>query len=259
MLNLKSLTIAWVALWSLFMVGCSTGTPSANNAVDQEAVQVSGYAPYSASAVNLAVSQGKKTAVFFHGATCGSCAKLDANIKANVANIPSDVVVFNADWDDNQDLAVKYGAPKYHTVTYLNNDGSVAKNVWGLFELDKLVGEFAAPQAAAPAAKVATNYVPYSESAVKLAASQGKKTAVFFHGATCGSCAKLDANIKENVANIPSDVVVFNADWDDNQDLAADYEVAKYHTVSYLNDDGSVAKNVTGLFELDKLVGEFSS
>ena len=118
----------------------------------------------------------------------------------------------------------------------------------------------AVPTPSAQVAKVApaanSNYIPYSESAVKLAMAEGKKTAVFFHGATCSSCAKLDANIKENLTDIPADVAIFNADWDDNQDLAKEYNVAKYHTVSYLDDSG-VAKNVWGLFELDDLVAEF--
>lgn len=69
--------------------------------------------------MKLAAAEGKKTAVFFHGATCGSCAKLDANIKANSAAIPNDVVVFNADRDENQELAKEYGVDKYHTVSFL--------------------------------------------------------------------------------------------------------------------------------------------
>jgi len=57
---------------------------------------------------------------------------------------------------------------------------------------------------------------------------------VFFHSKTCGSCAKLDANITANAAEIPADVAIFKADRDSNQDLAAELNVDKYHTVSFL-------------------------
>ncbi len=243
--------LALVSSVSLLLIGCSSGWPSASAptpAPQVAKVATSNYMPYSESAVKLAMAEGKKTAVFFHGASCGSCAKLDANIKANQASIPADVAIFNADWDKNQDLAKEFNVAKYHTVSYLNDSG-VAKNVWGLFELNNLVAEFDTP------APQASNYMPYSESAVKLAMAEGKKTAVFFHGASCGSCAKLDANIKANQASIPADVAIFNADWDSNQDLAKEFNVAKYHTVSFVWDDG--VKNVPGLFELDKLLLNF--
>jgi proteasome lid subunit RPN8/RPN11 len=83
------------------------------------AVKVSGYTEYSAAAVDAATKEGKDVALFFHSKTCGSCAKLDADIVANGASIPSDVAVFKTDRDDNQDLAVKYGVDKYHTVAYM--------------------------------------------------------------------------------------------------------------------------------------------
>jgi len=84
------------------------------------------------------IKNGKKVAVFFCGATCGSCAKLDADIKENVANIPENVVVLNADWHDNQDLAAQYNVDTYHTVTMVTNN---AKNVKGLFTLQDLLAD----------------------------------------------------------------------------------------------------------------------
>ena len=60
------------------------------------------------------------------------------NIIENAASIPDDVVIFNADWDDNQALAAEFGATSYHTVTMVTNEG---KNVKGLFELDDLLSE----------------------------------------------------------------------------------------------------------------------
>lgn len=106
-----------------------------------------------------------------------------------------------------------------------------------------------APTAQNDVVKLAsTNYIPYSKSAVEKAEKEGKDVAVFFHGKNCGSCKKLDADIKANAAKIPSDMVIFNADWDANQELAKAYDVPKYHTVSYV--DGDKVNNVKGLFSL---------
>jgi thiol-disulfide isomerase/thioredoxin len=90
-------------------------------------------------------------------------------------------------------------------------------------------------QASTPTQLLAsTNYLAYSKDAVDTAVAEGKRVAVFFHSKTCGSCAKLDGDIEANEADIPSDVVIFKTDWDDNQDLAQEYKVDKYHTITYV-------------------------
>ncbi len=234
----STLVLAWCNSWSN-----SASAPNPTPVVEKVA-QVTWYQPYKLASVEKAIEEGKKTAVFFHGATCGSCAKLDANIKKNVSKIPWDVAIFNADWDENQDLAVEYGVDKYHTVTMVTNG---KKNVKGLFELDDLLSELDWVN------QVNNNgvYAKYDVVSFDKAVEEGKKVAVFFHGATCGSCAKLDANIKENVSKIPWDVAIFNADWDENQDLAVEYGVDKYHTVTMITNG---KKNVKWLFELNDLV-----
>ena len=246
----KKLWLLIAASSALVLVGCNSWW-SASAPVAEQVAEISGYQPYKLASVEQAVEQGKDVAVFFHGATCGSCAKLDADIKANSAKIPADTVIFNADWDDNQDLAVEYGVDKYHTVTMVTNG---KKNVKGIFELDSLLGELdgSTPQAAAPAPAAVSNYMPYKLASVEQAVEEGKNVAVFFHGATCGSCAKLDADIKANSAKIPADTVIFNADWDDNQDLAVEYGVDKYHTVTMVTNG---KKNVKGIFDVDGIVG----
>jgi outer membrane murein-binding lipoprotein Lpp len=97
------------------------------------------------------------------------------------------------------------------------------------------------------------SYVEYTPAALAKAKADGKETAVFFHGATCGSCAKLDADFKENEVIIPEDLVVFKADWDSNQKLAGELNVASYHTIAYYNEDGST-DNVKGLFTVEEVV-----
>ncbi len=101
-------------------------------------------------------------------------------------------------------------------------------------------------------------YDAFVPSDMEKSLADGKKTAVFFHSKTCSSCAKLHKNIMET--DIPQDVQIFKADRDtDNvQELAKEYWVDKYHTVSYpgWGEDGK-PKNVKGLFDLSSLIGEF--
>ena len=102
----------------------------------------------------------------------------------------------------------------------------------------------------------ASNYELYSPTVAEAAMNDGKDVAVFFHSKSCGSCATLDADIVANASDIDSDVVILKADWDENQDLAAQYGVTGYHTVAYMNDDDSTT-NVKGLFTLNDVLSNF--
>lgn len=96
--------------------------------------------------------------MFFHSKTCGSCAKLDADIENNAANIPDNVVIMKTDWDDNQDLAKKFNVDKYHTVAFLDGDSST--NVKGLFTLDEVVENFTENAPTEPTAAVVPAAAP---------------------------------------------------------------------------------------------------
>lgn len=256
----KFFTITLVALVGIVLVGCGKQPNVVTQpapVAEKEAPKLAStnYVPYSATAADKALAEGKDVAVFFHSKTCGSCAKLDANINENLAQIPNDVVILKADWDENQSLADELKVEKYHTVSYLWTN----QNVKGLFTLDDIVKNFDdVPTAAAPAPKLAAvGYAAYDEKVFDEAIAEGKEVAVFFHSKTCGSCAKLDANINDNISQIPGDVVVLKADWDENQDLAAELDVAKYHTVTFFGD--AAKKNVKGLFTLEDLLGNIGS
>ena len=99
-----------------------------------------------------------------------------------------------------------------------------------------------------------TNYIPYSADALEEAQADGKKTAVFFHSKTCGSCRKLEENIIENEAKIPEDVVIFKADYFEEEEAVVAYKVDKYHTVTMFDEDGEQMKNAKGLFTLEDLI-----
>ncbi len=206
------------------------------------------YVPFSNATVQDAEESGKNMAIFFHSKTCGSCAKLDADIVANAKNIPDDTVILKADWDENQALAKQLKVDKYHTVAFINADGT-SNNVKGLFTLDEVMDAWSDTMEKT----ISSNYELYTANAVLAAEKEGKDVAVFFHSKTCGSCAKLDADITANTKNIPSDTVILKADWDENQELARKLKVDKYHTVAFMNDDGT-SNNVKGLFTLNDVV-----
>lgn len=118
--------VAIVAI-SATLIGCGQSSNTQPTAVNQPAstidvVNAANYELYSPSVAQAAMNDGKDIAVFFHSKSCGSCAKLDADIMANAEMIPEDTVILKADWDENQDLAVQYGVDKYHTVAFMNED-----------------------------------------------------------------------------------------------------------------------------------------
>lgn len=137
---MKKLLLIVVSLFAFWAILTWCSAPSGDSAANDtwSAVALAWYMDYSDAALAKAESEDKKVAVFFSSKTCGSCGKLDADITANAANIPSDVVIMKADWDASQDLAKKFAVDKYHTVTMLSN---WEKNVKWLFTLDDLVKE----------------------------------------------------------------------------------------------------------------------
>ena len=99
-------------------------------------------------------------------------------------------------------------------------------------------------------------YTEYSDAAFDQAQKDGKNVAVFFHSKSCGSCAALNNDIVKNSKNIPSDTAIFKADWDKDKNLAAQYDVPKYHTVTYI--DGATYTNKNGLFTLADVMSELN-
>lgn len=209
------------------------------------------YVEYTPAALVKAKADGKNTAIFFHSKTCGSCAKLDANFEENEVIMPEELVVFKADWNENQELAGELNVATYHTVAYYNEDGST-NNIKGLFTVEEVVQAWTQEVLV----ENAWAYEVYTQQALAQAQVDGKETALFFHSKTCGSCAKLDTAITQDAVDLPENLVVFKTDWNDNQDLAKKYNVAKYHTIAFMNEDGS-SKNVKGLFTVGDVVAAY--
>lgn len=85
------------------------------------------YSTYSAD--KLAMANNGKVVLFFKASWCPSCRALDADIKANVENIPDGVAILEVDYDSSSDLKKKYGVTMQHTLVQVDADGNLI-NKW---------------------------------------------------------------------------------------------------------------------------------
>ena len=113
------------------------GTSSTNGALmpEKEDVMMSDaentgqYEDYTKSAFDQAT--GKRRVLFFYANWCPICRPADSDIRANVAKLPADVVVFRVNYNDTDTdsdekaLAKEYGVTYQHTFVQIDSDGNV--------------------------------------------------------------------------------------------------------------------------------------
>lgn len=85
------------------------------------------YDEYSESAVQAALADGKKVALFFHASRCPSCRSLDKDITASTDELPKNAVVFKVDYDTSSDLKKKYGVVTQHTIVTIDTDMNIVQ------------------------------------------------------------------------------------------------------------------------------------
>lgn len=261
--TLLSIAVLWIT--AITLTGCSIGPstdtndPAAQKSTNPVAALFNpvyasqSYVDYTPAALAAAQSEGNDTAVFFHSKTCGSCAKLDTDFQNNEADLPDDIVVFKADWDDNQALAWELNVASYHTVAYYNQDGTT-DNIKGIFSVQEVIDAANAEDAVL---SVNWQYRTYDGADIAKSQAEGKDIALFFHSKTCWSCAKLHVSLTSDADALPESLIVYQTDWDDYQAVANTYNVAKYHTVAFI--DGTTSTNVTGLFSAQELADASSA
>lgn len=87
------------------------------------------YEFYAPEKISMAAS--KDVVLFFKASWCPSCRAVDANIKANLSKIPSDVVILEVDYDNSTELKKKYGVTSQHTFVQVDKDGNLIKKWLG--------------------------------------------------------------------------------------------------------------------------------
>lgn len=107
----------------------------------ESAMMVKGgqYVAYDAS--KLSFAREGKVVLFFRASWCPSCRALDADIKANLSQIPADVLILDVDYDKYTDLKKQYGVTYQHTLVRVDENGTMITKWSGSPELRDLLKE----------------------------------------------------------------------------------------------------------------------
>ena len=98
------------------------------------------YEAYAPEKVMLA-STSHDVVLFFRASWCPTCRAVDADIKANLGKIPSNLAILDVDYDNSTALKQKYGVTYQHTFVQVNKDGNLIKKWSGSPTLTALVAE----------------------------------------------------------------------------------------------------------------------
>lgn len=106
---------------------------------DKMMVKGASYEAYSPE--KLANAEAGNVVLFFRAGWCPSCRTVDADIKANLKNIPSNLTILDVDYDKSSDLKKKYGVTTQHTFVQVDANGSLIKKWTGGSTLTSVVGQ----------------------------------------------------------------------------------------------------------------------
>jgi thioredoxin 1 len=79
--------------------------------------------------------------LFFKADWCPTCRAADADIKANLSNIPGDLTILEVNYDNSKELKKKYGVTYQHTFVQVDAQGTMLKKWGGSGTLAALVKE----------------------------------------------------------------------------------------------------------------------
>lgn len=97
----------------------------------------SGYEAYNAD--KLAFANEGNVVVFFRASWCPSCKALDEAIKADMKNIPENLLILDADYDTETKLKQKYGITTQHTLVQVDSEGNLIQKWSGGSTLESIV------------------------------------------------------------------------------------------------------------------------
>jgi len=104
--------------------------------------QTDRYIKYSKSALDGAASN--RRVLFFYASWCPTCIAADADLRANISKIPTDVTVIQVNYNDpatdqeEKDLAQKYSVTYQHTFVQIDEQGNQVA-VWNGGNTDELL------------------------------------------------------------------------------------------------------------------------
>lgn len=98
------------------------------------------YESYGPEKVALA-SDTHDVVLFFRASWCPTCRAADADIKANLSKIPSNLTILDVNYDNSTSLKQKYVVTYQHTFVQVDKDGNLIKKWSGSPTLASLVAE----------------------------------------------------------------------------------------------------------------------
>jgi thioredoxin 1 len=93
-------------------------------------------------------------------------------------------------------------------------------------------------------AMMGKSYVDYTKETFDKAATQ--KRVLFFKASWCPTCRSADKDFMANLKKIPTDVMIFKADYDTETALKTKYNVARQHTFVFVDKAGKALKTWSG-------------
>jgi thioredoxin 1 len=99
-------------------------------------------------------------------------------------------------------------------------------------------------------------YTEYSPE--KLVMHEGKDIVLFFKADWCPSCRGLDKDIKENMSQIPENIVILDVDYDQYTDLRQKYGVTTQHSLVQVSSNGDLIMKWSGGSKLETIIDKIN-
>ncbi len=215
----------------------------------------------------------QNTVLYFYQASCGTCQKTDADIKAQ-ASLPNGINILRVDFDTETELNKKYGVTTKHTFVLIDADGNeIAKEIGLATTAD--IADFIKSNTSSAAAAVSTpekDPVVAKETAVEtpvVAATSTKwayknyagkienESVLFFSASWCPSCVAADKNFKSET-DLAINADILKVDYDANKDLRDKYGVTSQHTFVRVDAQGNLIKKMVGWSSSSALTALFN-
>ena len=107
---------------------------------DDSMMKAGSYEAYSPEKIAMANDE-HNVVLFFRASWCPTCRVVDADIKANLGKMPSDVTILDVNYDNSTALKQKYGVTYQHTFVQVDKNGNLIKKWSGSPTLASLVAE----------------------------------------------------------------------------------------------------------------------
>ncbi|MCA9364029.1 thioredoxin family protein [Candidatus Kaiserbacteria bacterium] len=111
----------------------------ADSVMESDAMHTGSYEAYSPE--KLGGAENGDVVLFFRAGWCPTCQAVDADIRAHLDDIPSDLTILDVNYDDSDDLKRKYGVVYQHTFVQVDAAGNMLKKWSGSPTLAALVGQ----------------------------------------------------------------------------------------------------------------------